>query len=73
MIKATIYHHVWDPGMGEIEQSIIVHTKEFGWLEFFDDNDEPLMFKSKRELIAQTYNKNYIQEDVGVMQKLGEL
>jgi len=34
-----------------IENSIILVSKELGWIEFFDDGLSPMLHKNKKELI----------------------
>lgn len=53
MVCISVYYHLWENG-----ESIVLKSREFGWMEYFDDYDTfyPLVFKSKKDLICNTYN-----------------
>jgi len=44
--------------------SIILQSEEFGWMEYYDNDDEfsPLTWKNKAELIYSTFGNTFSQK-----------
>lgn len=59
-MKIKVYLNECDSG----EFSIILISKEFGWMEYYDNYDEyrPLIFKNKSDFIDSYYGKTYNQK-----------
>lgn len=70
MVKVKVYFHDWECG-----QSIILYSREFGWMEYFDDyaTYSPLTFKSKRDLILNTYNAPTDEEKLEMAKRESKL
>lgn len=58
IIKVYYIWQSWDEG------HFAFHSPEFGWLEYLDEWDmySPFIFKTYKELILQTVNKNSERE-----------
>jgi len=65
-MEVKVYHHLWENG-----ESMILHSKEFGWMEFFDNYDlySPLVFKSKTDLICNKYNASTDKKKIEMFKK----
>ena len=50
MIKVRVYFHELDCG----EQSICFESREFGWLEYYD-NSNSIRYKNKAEMLSESY------------------
>jgi hypothetical protein len=74
-MKVKVYHHIWQTFGRNVEQTMVFYSKEFGWREYFadDDVDECLHHKNKTEMIKSTYVQPHYFEKYGKLQYLGEL
>jgi len=76
-MKVKVYYHIWEAGRG-YEETLIFQSNEFGLMEYFDSGD-PLIFKSKTDLICGTFNANDKESKIAMFKKyskfvyLGEL
>jgi len=75
-MKIKVY--LYEIDCGYVESSLVFASKEFGWMEYYDNYDthSPLVFKSKKDMIENSYNgtdKQAIFEKYGKLTYLGEL
>jgi hypothetical protein len=52
-MKVKVYLNEVDQGNGqEVETSMVFVSKEFGWMEYFDDGLAPIFVRDKKEFIG---------------------
>ena len=70
-MKIKVYLHHTQTGRNKYDETIIFASKEFGWLEFYEDFS-PTCFKNKKELI-ETYKSVKEFKKYGNLTYIGEL
>lgn len=71
MIKVKIYLHEVNNG----DMSICLYSKEFGWLEYYDNYDigSPFVYISKIDMINASYINNPNETKLDAFKRCGKL